>query len=91
MMSHRHTIMNGRVVKYAEKFELGGVSRGSYEVSASRDAVVIHRGYIYNQDDKDALLQAVELAYKMMRSLRSCNGRPDDNDNGEPRIVETSG
>ena len=87
--SHRHTIMDGRVVTFAREFQAGLVQDplGPYEVSASRNAVIIHHATITDASTCQEFKRAVDLAFKEMAYLQRCNGRPDDDDDGEPRDV----
>lgn len=69
LMSSRRTVMSGEVVTFATAFEpwdsaFGKAYRakGPFEVSASRDAVVVHRAECTNSEQAEALADAVRLA-----------------------------
>src|SRR5690349_11616135 len=72
----RHTIMSGKVVTYATGFrEEPGVfgathvATGPFEVSASRDAVIVHRAECRTGEDVSALLVALNSARNIARGL----------------------
>lgn len=69
MMSSRRTIMSGEVVTVSTAFEewdsaFGPAWRatGLFEVSASRDAVVVHRAECRTDEESDALIAAIRCA-----------------------------
>lgn len=69
MMSSRRTIMSGEVVTVSTAFEewdsaFGPAWRavGPFEVSASREAVVVHRAECRTDEDANALIAAIECA-----------------------------
>ena len=92
---HNHTIMSGRVVRFAETFVESGQgifgpmyeAGGPYEVSASRDAVMVHRCDIRDYADIESFKGAMDEAWLEHSRLRRCDGRPDDGDTGAPRYV----
>lgn len=72
----RHTIMSGKVVTYATGFrEEPGVfgplqhATGPFEVSASRDAVIVHRAECVTGDAVSALLVAINTARNIAANL----------------------
>jgi len=94
--SHRHTIMDGRVVTFAMDFKKGdGIfgdsfdAVGPFEISASRNMVVVHKANITELSHQD-FLTAFNLAIEEHRFLETNEGRPDDNDRGEAREVTSS-
>ena len=69
LMSSRRTVMSGEVVTFATAFErtegvFGPVysATGPFEVSASRDAVMVHRAACGTSAESAALAAAVEFA-----------------------------
>lgn len=69
LMSSRRTIMSGEVVTFATKFEpkdgvfgLGYDAYGRFEISASRDAVIVHRAEFSNSSEAKTLIAAIEFA-----------------------------
>jgi hypothetical protein len=76
MMCSRRTIMSGEVVTFATRFEHkpgmpGGYQHyGPFEVSASRDAVMVHRAECHHPDDVALLIQAIRAAGRAMENLR---------------------
>lgn len=73
----RPTIMDGRVVTYATHFEESkGVfgtdhrALGAFEVSASRNAVVVHRAEVRNAENLNALLAALDQAWHEHRRMK---------------------
>lgn len=65
----RHTIMDGKVLMFATSFEdrqgaFGETAdaRGPFEVSASRNAVVVHHADLHSDEAVAAFLKAIELA-----------------------------
>ena len=92
--SHRHTIMDGRVVTFATDFNTQDSAfepccdaLGPFEVSASRNAVVVHNAELRTAEDRLHFTNAMEMAWNEHKFLSSCDGRPDDNDRGEPREI----
>ena len=92
--SHRHTIMSGRVVTYAQDFKTEpGVfgeryePLGAFEVSASRDAVMVHRAEIASPLCMAELQAALTEAWAEHNRLARFDGRPrlDEADRGAPR------
>lgn len=72
----RHTIMDGSVVMFATAFDeskgaLGKSydARGPFEVSASRNAVIVHHADCRTSEHVDALIQAVRNAAAQARML----------------------
>lgn len=94
--SHRHTIMDGRVVTFASDFveERKGIvapivdAVGPYEVSASRNAVMVHRASVSDLHSFNELNSAIQMAWEEHKFLRTHDGRPNDGDRGYPRDVE---
>lgn len=90
----RHTIMDGSVVMFATAFdESKGVlgpsydARGPFEVSASRDAVIVHRADCRSSEHVDALIQAIRNAARQARMLahddRGCYREVPNGENGQ--------
>ncbi len=76
LMSSRRTVMSGEVVTFATEFkELDGAfgpvydALGPFEVSASRDAVIVHRAECTTADCAAALVEAVLNAEAVRASL----------------------
>lgn len=72
----RHTIMDGKVVMFALRFNeekgiLGQrhVAAGPFEVSASRDAVMVHRANCYSKEAALALAEAIKQATTVAANL----------------------
>jgi hypothetical protein len=65
-MKHRQrtTIMDGTVVTFAADFD-GDEAFGPYEISASRNAVVIHLGDLRSHDHGKAFLSAFRAAFQV--------------------------
>lgn len=82
--SSRRTVMDGEVVTFATAFkEKPGIfgraayeAIGPFEVSASRDAVIVHRATISSADSMDRLVEALRLAYAAMERLEGRYGQP---------------
>lgn len=79
--SSRRTIMSGEVVTFATGFReedgVFGVSHdatGPFDVSASRDAVMVHRAECQTSEAVAALLVAIEAAERARRVLRESHG-----------------
>ena len=67
----RRTITDGEVVTYATDFRKsqhsGGYDPfGPFEISASRNAVIVHRATIKHPEDVAAVSQALAAAYAAM-------------------------
>lgn len=70
-VSHRPTIMDGEVVTFATEFEekdglIGGKSYralGPFEISASRNCVMVHRASLRGAEYFDAFLEALAMAW----------------------------
>lgn len=69
LMSSRRTIMSGEVVTFSTAFKpwqstFGEAFRavGPFEVSASRDAVIVHRAECNDSEQCAALSEAIRLA-----------------------------
>ena len=78
--SERPTIMSGKVITFAtgfrqEKGMLGprDEPEGPFEVSVSRDAVMIHRAECVTQEQVDLLVEAMSMAVAEWPRLRSRN------------------
>jgi hypothetical protein len=71
--SSRRTIMDGEVVTFATGFRklvgLGYHPTGPFEVSASRNAVVVDTATITNPQQLAAFIHAVEVAYAAMERI----------------------
>ena len=70
--------MDGEVVTFAEDFtkENGMVgdrfeAQGPYEISVSRNAIMIHRATIKTEETRDKVIKAIEQAYSIMPYLES--------------------
>lgn len=77
LMSSRRTIMSGEVVTFSTAFEkesgaFGDLyeATGIFEVSASRDAVMVHHADCRCATDTIVLLLAIQEAEKVRRSLQ---------------------
>lgn len=73
----RPTIMDGKVVTFATGFkEREGVfgpssdAVGPFEVSASRNAVVVHRADCQNEEQVKALIDAIRQAEQTRKQLQ---------------------
>lgn len=69
LMCSRRTVMSGEVVTFATEFEekegvFGSMysARGPFDVSASRDAVMVHRAECKTAAESAALTEAIEFA-----------------------------
>lgn len=78
--SERPTIMSGKVVTFATGFRKGeGIfgdhdePTGPFEVSVSRDAVMVHRADCHSAEQVDALIKALKLAKEQLPRLRNRN------------------
>jgi len=76
--SERATIMSGKVVTFAQGFSKEeGVfgprdeANGPFEVSVSRDAVMVHRADCRTAEDVDCLIEALTKAKEQFPRLRS--------------------
>jgi hypothetical protein len=60
----RHTIMDGKVVEFAEGFTTGDVreAEGPYHVSASRNSVVVHYADLNRASRVSQFIEAVKAA-----------------------------
>lgn len=75
-MSSRRTVMSGEVVTFATDFEAWDSAfgkayraKGPFEVSASRDAVVVHEAVCRNLSDVAALNNALDFAEQARAAL----------------------
>lgn len=73
----RPTIMDGKVVTYSTAFRQSeGIfgpeyeAAGHFEVSASRNAVMVHRASIASKEELEALIEALNRAFVTMEVLR---------------------
>lgn len=89
LMSSRRTIMSGEVVTFSTSFkEDDGIfgkdydANGIFEISASREAVMIHRARCINADDTALLVRAINAA----ESTRSVLSR--DQRGGAPSLYQ---
>lgn len=87
--------MDGRVVTFAPGFvknERGLFDSfdavGSFELSASRNAVVVHKAEITTDEQLDLLLRALGTARKEMLFLQRFDGRPPDDNQENVREVK---
>lgn len=76
MMTSRRTIMSGEVVTFSTAFDerdsaFGKAydATGFFEVSASRDAVIVHKADCQNAEQVATLLRAIEGAEHVRRTL----------------------
>lgn len=76
--SERPTIMSGKVVTFATSFRqedgligMSDVAQGPFEVSVSRDAVIVHHADCRTPESVDALIEALRLAKEQFPRLRS--------------------
>lgn len=75
LMSIRRTVMSGEVVTFATGFESNASPFGGYDptgpfaVSASRDAVIVHRAECRTDEDVNALCVAIRFANFAMAAL----------------------
>lgn len=81
----RITIMDGEVVTFATSFSerpgaFGPIydSQGPFQVSASRNAVIVHRAELTSAQDLAAFVKAVDLAGKAAQQM-SCGDRGNFN------------
>lgn len=78
-----YTITDGKVVTYAQGFRESSrrpvwkEAIGCFEISASRNAVMVPRCIIGHADELDAFRDAMAMAYQMHCELMECNGRPE--------------
>lgn len=75
--------MSGKVVTYSTSFEeVDGIMgprmepTGHFEVSASRDAVMVHRCEIRTDWQLETFKAAIDAANQMHCELALCDGRP---------------
>lgn len=75
-MCSRRTIMSGEVVTFASDFERRDSgfcesykALGNFEVSASRDAVIVHRADCRTEEEVGLLLLAISEAEKVRKHL----------------------
>jgi len=64
------TIMSGEVVTFATEFDKDGFANGPFEVSASRNAVMVHRADCRTDDDCSTLKSAIDAACAAMQRLK---------------------
>jgi hypothetical protein len=75
LMSSRRTICDGEVVTFAREFVVhdgpfgGHDARGPFEVSASRESVMVHRAVCNTAEQTEALLRAIRAAENVRRAL----------------------
>lgn len=76
LMTSRRTVMSGEVVTFAVEFSnrdgvFGTIyaPSGPFEVSGSRDAVVVHRAECKTAEEVAALVEAVECAECVRQTL----------------------
>jgi hypothetical protein len=76
LMSSRRTVMSGEVVTFATEFEpwdsAFGVAyraKGPFDVSASRDAVCVHRAECASREQTAALVAAIGFAEAALHAL----------------------
>lgn len=95
--STRLTIMDGPVVEYAVQFQGNGKTGlheevkalGPFEVSASRNMVMVHRAELRGEADCRALIRALELAQAQYQHLAGRSGwrTPDPIVNAVPWVA----
>ena len=74
----RHTIMDGQVRSYAAAWgDDGSRAIGPFEVSASRNAVMVHHANLRGAEDISLFEACLSQAVADMRMLYSCDGRPN--------------
>lgn len=79
----RHSIMDGKVVTYSTSFEGDGhfpnpkEATGHFEVSASRNCVMVHRARIQTDWQLETFKSALDAANRMHCELARCDGRPE--------------
>jgi hypothetical protein len=67
--------MSGEVVTFAQQFEGDGVfpypkrALGCFEISASRNALMVHRAEITDADDLSVFQTAMKAAWEKRREL----------------------
>ena len=66
----RHTIMDGMVVTVATEFTDDDKARGPFEVSASRNAVMVHWATCRTEWEIDALIEALKVAKTRWQKIR---------------------
>lgn len=76
LMSSRRTVMSGEVVTFSTAFEpwdsaFGKAYKaaGQFEVSASRDAVMVHRAECRTAEQSAALVEAIQCAEAVRATL----------------------
>lgn len=67
----RETIFDGKVVTIAKDFNEHDDALGSLEVSASRNAVIVHRAECRTIEDIDLLIDAIKCASAHQQALLS--------------------
>lgn len=72
----RITIMDGKVVEFAEGFTTGDIreAEGPWHVSASRNAVVVHYADLNRASQIEAFVGALRLAQKEAEALAAQRG-----------------
>lgn len=78
----RHTIMDGKVLTFATSFEdregmfgLTADAKGPFEISASRNTVIVHRADLTGEAAAVAFVKALELArHAALRMAREDRG-----------------
>jgi len=93
--SHRHTVMDGRVVTFAHDFDkhegiLGEryVATGPIVVSVSQNGVHVHKAELVNKAHLRIFKQVMSMAEYEHNKLIEADGRPDDNWDGNPKEIE---
>ena len=77
--------MDGKVVTYSTSFEGDGKfpnpkkATGHFDVSASRNAVMVHRATIQTDWQLETFRSALDAANRMHCELSACDGRPEWN------------
>lgn len=75
--------MDGKVVTYSTSFEGDGKfpnpkkATGHFEVSASRNSVMVHRATIQTDWQLETFKSALDAANRMHCELSACDGRPE--------------
>lgn len=95
--SYRHTIQDGRVITFAESFEeIEGVfgtryqAVGCFEISASRNKVIVHNATIRTQHQSNLFVAAFILAWNTYNNLAASKGAPIDDWHKNPEKLEVS-
>jgi hypothetical protein len=75
--------MDGKVVTYSTSFEGDGKfpngkdATGHFEISASRNCVMVHRATIQTDRQLETFKRAIDIANRMHCELAACDGWPE--------------